>query len=203
MGMSGRRISRLIFINTFRQKGISLFTLSDVRKIFPIGKENTLKHLIRRLKKEKIIERIAKEKYLFLHAQSQPSDFAIANFLVVPSFISLESALSYYGILAQFPYRISSLALAKSKHIAVGEKNFVYAKIKPEYFKDFVKIDDFLIADRRKAILDYLYFIYKGLRPKSSLSDLSQFLSQKKIKDYLYQEADPKFINFLKKYVKL
>lgn len=201
--MGTNKISRLKFINTLKGKNISFFNLVDLKKIFDIRNDNTLKHLIRRLKEASIIKRLTKNKYLFLHSSSLPSDFALANFLTIPSYISLESALSYYSLIDQFPYRITSITLSKPKEVKTESKLFTYSKIKKEYFRDFVKIDDFLIATKEKAIFDYLYFIYKGLRPKNIIKDLSAHLENKTVNLYLKTNSDKRFINFLKNYVKL
>lgn len=154
--METYKITQVEFIRALREKNISLFNSQDLKKIFKVKSDNTLKHLIKRLRKASIIKRLARGKYLFLHSTKSPSDFALANFLKIPSYISLESALSYYGIIEQFPYRIFSLTLNKPAEIKIDGKIFSYSKIKKDYFKDYIKIDDFVIASKEKAIFDYL-----------------------------------------------
>jgi len=195
-------ITRLQLLETLKQKNITLFTLSDLKKIFSFSSKDTLIHMVRRLKKDRIIEKLTRSKYLFLHGR-KVSDFELANFLVVPSYVSLESALSYYGIITQFPYHISSLTLGKSRIIKSRNKIFQYSQIKNEYFKDFVKIENFLLASREKAIFDYLYFIYKGLRPISKFDDLAIYLKEKSIRRYITNNAKQKLIRFFKKHAKL
>jgi len=199
----GSKMTILRVINLFKEKNISLFRSDDLKKIFKIKSENTLKKLLQRLKKANIIKRLIKNKYLFIPLEETTSDFQIANFLVSPSYISLESALSFYGLIDQFPYRIASITLKKSREFTIHKKLFVYSKIKKEYFKDFLKLDNFLIATKKKALFDYLYFIYKGLRPKSSMADLRNYLKEKEFKDYLLENADLKFLSFVKRHVKL
>lgn len=200
--MESYKITKLRFIKTFQQKNISLFTIYDVKKIFQIRSVNTLKHLLKRLKKEGIIKILLRGKYIFLQSQRQVSDFEIANFLVIPSYISLESALSFYGIIEQFPYQITSLAIRKSKKITINNKVFNYSKITKEYFKDFIRKDNFLIAIREKAIFDYFYFIYKGQRSKNKIEEFKSNLD-KSTKKYIILNAKGKFLNFLKRYVEL
>ncbi len=200
---SSIQITKIKFITALREKGITFFSLNDIQKLFDIKNENTIKHLVIRLAKDNIIRRLIKNKYLFLHGNKLPSDFCTANNLVIPSYISLESALSFYGMITQFPYRITSIALTKSKSFIIGEKEFVYSKIKKEYFKDYVKTDDFLIATKEKAIFDYYYFIYKGLRPENKIEDLSLLVKKQAVEDYFNQNADPLFKKFFKKHVKL
>lgn len=201
--MEANTITTIDLIKVFRSKNITLFSPFELRKLYDIKSENTLKHLIRRLTKAKIIRRLKRNKYLFLHSQKNISDFEIANFLVIPSYISLETALNLYGILEQFPYKITSLAIGKSKEIKANQKIFSYSHIKKEYFKDFVKRDNFLIASEEKALFDFLYFAYKGLRSSSTTEDLYSYLIRSKVKKYITNNADDKFISFIQKYVKL
>jgi len=197
------KIDKIKFIEEFKKRGIVFFNSFDVKKIFDIKDDNSLNHLLVRLNKAKIIKRLVKNKYQFLYAEKMPSDFSIANFLEPFSYISLESALSFYGLIDQFPYRITSISLKKSRQIKIENKIFSYSKIKKDYFKDFIKIDDFLIAKKEKAVFDYIYFVYKGLRSKTVLDDMKNIFSDKKIKNYLVENADKNFYGFLKRYVKL
>lgn len=201
--MDTNEISKMRFIEIFRRLKISLFTSNDVKKVFSINKDNTLKHLLIRLNKNKIIKRLSRDRYNFLLVESQPHEFVIANFLISPSYISLESALSFYQFIDQFPYRITSIVNSKSSKRNVDNKMFIYSKIKKNLFKDYIKIDDFLIATKEKAIYDYIYFVYKGLRPVNTLLDMKIHLNDKNIRNYLLQNSDVKLIKFINKYVKL
>jgi len=131
-------------IKILHHKKISLFTVSDAKKLFGIENENTLHKLLQRLERAKIIQRITKGKYHFLLRET--NDFQIANFLITPSYISLETALSFYGILSQFPYTITSVTPLKPKKIIYQQKEFQYTHIETKYFFGFEKKDSFLIA---------------------------------------------------------
>lgn len=170
-------ISRDKAIRILHQKKISFFDIGDAKKIFALKKENTLYKLLQRLEKQKIIARIEKGKYLFLFRDHD--DFELANFLVNPSYISLESALSFYGILPQFPYTITSVTPLKSKKIIFQEKEFEFSHLEGKYFFGFVKKEKFLIATPEKALLDELYFMAKKIR-KIHIQDLNLKLIDKK-----------------------
>ena len=156
------RLSQSEIIKKLSSEDLSLFTISDFKKLFLIKKDNTLYKIIERLNKKGILKRLTKRKYLF--SFSQPSDFQIANFIYSPSYISLESALSFYGIITQFPYQITSITSKKTKNIETLNKEFIFFHIKKELFFGYEKKDDFLIALPEKALFDYLYFTAKGLR---------------------------------------
>jgi len=128
------------------------------------------------LERADILKRVIKGKYLF--SFKEINDYELANFLLTPSYISLESALSFYGILAQFPYTITSVTTAKTRKIIYNEKEFEFAHLRRENFFGFVKKDNFLIAQPEKALLDELYFISKGLI-SISLNELNLSLINK------------------------
>lgn len=155
-------ISKDKAIKILHQKKVSFFDIVDAKKIFKIKKENTLYKLLQRLEKSGVIKRLIKGKYLFVFREV--GDFDLANFLVNPSYISLESALSFYGILPQFPYTITSVTPLKSRKIIYQEKEYEFAHLESKYFFGFVKKDKFLIATPEKALLDELYFVAKKIR---------------------------------------
>lgn len=149
-------------INILYKKKVSLFGINDAKKVFATSKDNTVYKLLQRLEKKNIIKRIENGKYLF--SFTEVSDFEIANFLFSPSYISLESALSFYGILSQFPYTITSVTSKKSKRVVYEDKEYEFVHIESKYFYSFLKKDKFLIASPEKALIDMLYFMAKKLR---------------------------------------
>lgn len=172
-------ISKVQAIKILHQKRITFFDINDASKIFAIKKIKTLYVLLQRLEKDGVINRVAKGKYHF--ALRGYNEFELANFLVSPSYISLESALSFYGILPQFPYTITSLTPLKTKRINYQEKEYEYAHLESKYFWGFVKKDKFLIATPEKALLDELYFMAKKLR-NVHITDLNlEVIDRKKI----------------------
>ncbi len=154
-------ISKENAIKILYQKGCTFFTVNDARKIFETSKDNTLYKLLQRLEKSEIIKRVSKGKYHFVFKDK--NEFELANFLVNPSYISLESALNFYGILPQFPYTITSITTLKTRRIIVQEKEYLFSHIDLNYYWGFVKRDKFLIATPEKALLDALYFMSKKI----------------------------------------
>ena len=104
------------------------------------------------------------EKNSYILTNPAPTRFAIANFLFTPSYISLETALNYHGILSQFPYEITSVTPKKSTIKQVDSQAFSYAHLQPKLFWGYEKNDGQLIALPEKALLDQLYLTSKGLR---------------------------------------
>jgi len=138
-----------------------------------------------------------KGKYQFL--LNEVNDFESANYLVNPSYISLESALSFYGILPQFSYTITSVTPLKSKKTHYREKEYEFAHLDKKYFFGFVKKNKFLIASPEKALLDELYFMAKNLR-KVHFQDLDLTpISKKRLKILSRQYRFTPLKNLLKK----
>jgi predicted transcriptional regulator of viral defense system len=184
-------------IKILKENNIFLFSLSDFERLFDINNKNTLYKKIQRLEAEGIVQKLKKGYYHFLLAEI--NDFILANFLYQPSYISLESALSFYGIITGFPYQITSLTPKKSKTYFINNKEFRYSKINPSFFWGYQKKDEFLIAEKEKAIIDYVYFHLKGLKN----FDPSEFnlneIDKKKLFDYGKRFKNQKLIIKIRK----
>jgi len=101
----------------------------------------------------------------------------IANLLYGPSYISFEWALSYYGMIPEGVYVVTSVSATKSKafHTPVGTFDYTYISHK----RYSIGIDQkekgggrFLIATPEKALADLIHFKSANLRGKDLLIDL-------------------------------
>jgi len=193
-------ISKQKAIQILIKKKINLLDVNTAQKIFSFRNENSLYKFLQRLERADILKRVTKGKYLF--SLKETNDYELANFLFTPSCISLESALSFYGILAQFPYTITSVTPLKTKKIIYNEKEFEFAHLKREYFFGFIKKDNFLIALPEKALLDELYFISKGLT-NISLDELNlSIIKKEKLRRMMKYYNFLPLKNLVEKYVK-
>ncbi len=183
-------------IKLLKKREISLFTLGDFGRLSSIKNQNSLYKKIQRLEKKGIIKKLIKGKYLF--TLSQINDFKIANFLFQPSYISLESALSFYGIISGFSYQITSITVKKSRTFIVNEKDYLYCHINQNLFWGYEKKDDFLIAEKEKALVDLIYFYCKGLRgfDREDL-DISG-IDKKKLIDYAKKFKNKKLLSIIR-----
>lgn len=91
----------------------------------------------------------------------QPSVLFMANFLVLPSYVSLEQALGFYEIIPEKVTVITSVTTKKTKIFKNLVGSFEYRSIKKNLFFGFKKeIDnnqEFFIALPEKALLDFFY----------------------------------------------
>lgn len=129
---------------------------------------------------------------------STPEIYEIANLIQVPSYLSLTTAISYYGLTTQVQQDFyESIALNRSVSVEVKERTFNYSKIKKEFYFGFTKKDNFFIAFPEKAILDALYLQFLG---RYSLD-----LSAMDIRKINFVELNKKaeiFPVYFKKYIK-
>jgi predicted transcriptional regulator of viral defense system len=89
--------------------------------------------------------------------------FRIANILQVPSYISLMTALSYYGITTQVQRGFfESISIRRTVNFQPGGVSFRYMKIRPDLYGGFERKEGIFIALPEKAILDCLYFASIG-----------------------------------------
>lgn len=89
--------------------------------------------------------------------------FRIANFLQVPSYISLTTALSYHGLTTQVQRDFfESISLKRTRKFEAGHLTFHYVKIRSDLYKGFERVEGVFIAQPEKALLDSFYLASIG-----------------------------------------
>jgi predicted transcriptional regulator of viral defense system len=89
--------------------------------------------------------------------------FRLANFLQVPSYVSLTTALSYHGVTTQVQRDFfESISLKRTKKFEIAQFTFHYSKISLDLYKGFERVEDVFIALPEKALLDSLYLASLG-----------------------------------------
>lgn len=89
-----------------------------------------------------------------------PENFSIANTLYAPSYVSVESALSFYGLIPERVFSVSSMTFKKSKQFSNSIADFEYIKISAPYYSFGIKrillreSQFALIATPEKSLMD-------------------------------------------------
>ena len=100
-----------------------------------------------------------------------PSEEEMANAIYKPSYISFEYALAYYHLLPEMPYIITSATTKPTRLFITKSHSFSYRTIQKKAYTGYslLKQDQksFLIADKEKALVDYLYFVSLRKSPKN------------------------------------
>lgn len=149
------------YMDLQREVASNVFTLLDVIKLFPDEREQLVKVQLSRFAKKELISQIKRGIYCF--DQKKIDEFDLANRLYQPSYISLETALNYYGIIPDISQSVTSVTLTTTKAMMNQFGSFTYTKIAHRLFFGFIKVQSveglshFTIAQKEKALLDYLY----------------------------------------------
>lgn len=86
----------------------------------------------------------------------------IANHIYGPSYVSMESALRYYGLIPEQVYTVRSLTTNRSKSFENAIANFEYITTNVAYYSIGIKLETienrytFLIATPEKALCDMI-----------------------------------------------
>jgi len=153
-------------------KDFTVFSFSDIRLIDP--------HFHRRRlvewQEKGYIKKIAKGHYVFADLTIDENIlYEIANRLYNPSYVSLESALSYYQVIPEAVYGITSVSTRRTYSFSTPFGEFHYRTIKPGFFFGYkITIFDsksFKIADLEKALIDFFY-LHPNLKSESDIISL-------------------------------
>ncbi len=87
----------------------------------------------------------------------------IANILLGPSYVSLDFALWFHGLIPESVYEITSITTKRSKSFDTPYGVFSYAQTKKELFNIGLEIKssksgNFIIASKEKSLCDKVYF---------------------------------------------
>lgn len=165
------------------ESSIQLFTLKTLRELLDIDKSGSLFNVVNRLLESGVLIKIERNKYVL--KKYSYSEFTLANFIYEPSYISFETALSYYGILSQFPYEITNATLGQTRSKEFNGKKYGYYHLKKSLFWGYTKENNYLVADKEKALADQLYLSSKGIK-KIHLEEYNlSLINKSKFKSYI------------------
>ena len=159
------------FEATIRQKKFGLFSALEIRRLFGVSKVAAT-FLLHRYSKKKLIVQVRRGLYSL--AGAVPPDLYIANKIYEPSYVSLETALSYHRVIPETVYAITSVTPKATRRFSSLGKAFIYRTIKRAAFTGYaverLKGYGFLMADPEKAFVDSNY-----LRLREGRSPLLRF----------------------------
>lgn len=91
-----------------------------------------------------------------------PSRIFLANRIYGPSYVSLEFALSFYGLIPERATDLTCITTKKTARFRNEFGTFIYQHIKPDAFRGFKSAKDeaglpVFIAEPEKAVVDFIY----------------------------------------------
>jgi len=154
-----KRLNNNLVINTLAKKRLAIFSVDDFTKLFNVSSQRASNFLTRNSRQNFSFVKIKRGLYFAL--ANSPIKFEIANKIYQPSYISFETALSFYNIIPETVYTITSATTKTPKDLAVQDTRYKYFKLKKELFFGYkpavIQQRIVLMADQEKALLDYLY----------------------------------------------
>jgi len=167
---------------------------------------SSVKDKIKNLKDKGIIKTL--KRGLFVHTSQFTKNIIskeiISNNMLGPSYISLDYALYYHGLIPEKVYEITAITTKRSKKFETEYGLFSYKRMIKNLFPLGLKIEpskngNFLIASKEKVICDKLYF-----------SKNIKISSQKVMMEYLendlridFEELNDLDMDILKKYYEI
>ena len=154
--------------------------------------DNAKKSFLKRACQKGDLIRVRKGLYLVGEGKrrSHYNSFVIANYMVEPSYVSLESALSFYGLIPEAVYTTTSVTTKVGSEVKTPVGQYSFSYLKTDYFNfGFYQIKDgdhkYLIATPLKALMDYIVLKKKEYKSAEELEedlrfDFDEFLTYKK-----------------------
>ncbi|MCX5667856.1 MAG: hypothetical protein NTY34_06065 [Candidatus Omnitrophica bacterium] len=128
------------------------------------GANQSMRNQLTRWQKKGLIIQLKRGTYILNKNDRNifPSRFFFANQIMWPSYVSLESALGYYGLIPEMVSDVTSVTSKKTARFKNGLGQFIYQHLKLDIFKGYSSFKDesgmdVLIAVPEKALIDFLY----------------------------------------------
>jgi hypothetical protein len=192
-----------------------LFDMTAVSNFFPDSSEGARKLLVHRAVSAGEVIRLKPGLFL-LHARyrrSYPHPYVVAALMHAPSHISLETALSYHGLIPETVYQVASVTAARSRTFDTSIGRFTFQRVparNPRAGVQAVKLGQdtwAFVASALRAVADIVYlrpsvvwrndglgFLTDSLRIEeedlgrielSSCGEILESLRSRRVRDYL------------------
>lgn len=137
--------------------------------------------------------------YIFSEYKEKLSGFFIAQLIYNPSYISLESALSQYGLIPEYVPSTTSVTTRTTRLFSNDFGTFYFRHLRNELFWGYVTIENqfekYYLAEPEKAILDYIYLNNRSIKNDADLESIR--LNYEKFNETINIK---KFIQYAKAY---
>ena len=187
-------------------KETGIFSFEDIFKWFPDSHRQSVKNQLRDWVLKDYLLRLRKNLY-FLKETELKEEFVLANSLYKPSYVSLESALNYYGIIPDVPFAVTSATSKKTQEFKNQFGLFLYRTLKPELFFGWQEIrvgksQSYKIAKPEKALFDFIYLNQNSFGenfPQEERFSLESDFNWQEFKKYAFLVKTKKFKRLVEK----
>ena len=147
--------------NVLEQLGNVPVSTTVLRSIMP--NRNSFAHYISRKEASGELIRLKKGLYIVSPSVSgkTPNNMLVANSLYGPSYVSFQTALSYYSLIDDVPQRTMSASFRLHKQFVTPIGLFEYISLPPSYYpigisRETIDNNAFMIASPEKALCDVI-----------------------------------------------
>lgn len=194
-----KKLNPITIQKELKNRGFSVFTPKEFARIFDVSDFASQK-FIHTYTQKNFFTKLRNGLYAL--EEKRPNLYFAANRMYYPSYVSLETALSYYSIIPEIVYSITSITPKAKREFEAFGMSFTYTRIKKEAYQGYTvkKEDDktFFIAEPEKALADYLYFVSLGKKNWNDRFETKN-LSKEKLAYYLDLFGRPKLKTFITK----
>ena len=161
----------LDLVSELKRNKLILFSLRDLENLFPKEKLKTLKNNLSRWVKMGRFIKLKRDLYEFVEPglESDIPDVYVANKLYLPSYVSLETALSIYGLIPDVAAQVTSMTTRVTREFKNKYGRFFYRSCQKRAFTGYKLMQyeglKILIADAEKALVDFIYFAIRRKNP--------------------------------------
>lgn len=163
---------------------LAVFTPATFARVFKMTPHSAVIFLSRNARQGNFIRL---KKGLYSPLSLRPSTLEIANLVYRPSYISLEVALSYYHVMPETVYTITSVTIKHSKEVKAFNQIYRYHRVSSKLYFGYQAVHianrNVIIATKEKALLDYLYFVARGQKKYNERFDLRS-IDKEKLQKY-------------------
>lgn len=149
--------------------------------------------------KKGYLMRLKKGVYAFSRDRDKLSGERIAFLLYQPSYLSLESALAWYGFIPEIVYACTSVSARTTRSFENDFGRFIYRHVKSDLFWGYVEMKTdhgpYLLAEPEKALLDYFYLNLGRINTEDDFESIR--LNEEQMGKTLDRD---KFMKYLKTY---
>lgn len=194
--------------NELLKRKIRIFTSSQFVLLFQLSKPQA-KYFLDQFIEEELLTRL--KRGLYALKTDPPSEQEVANALYKPSYISFDYALAYYNLIPEMVYEVTSATTKPTRLFTTDTLAFGYYTIKTAAYTGYILKQEgerrFYIAEREKAVIDYLYALtlgQRGLLGKRTINDRLQIssLNKEKLREYAKLFAWPQLNVSVEKVIK-
>lgn len=148
-----------------QKQGLTVFSSEEFRRATGFSPAS-VKHLLIRYVRKGLILKLKERRGLYGLKSRPPHPWRLANRLLQPSYISLETALAHYGVIPESVYAVTSVTPKITRSFEALNLSFLFHRIKKEAYRGYrpleIRGETVLVGEPEKAMADYLYFVHLG-----------------------------------------